>query len=94
MEYHRGGGVGDIIAKAVWNRNNNTTGFSALPGGGGFLDHFSHLGDEAYFWLPQETSARGARVVNLMAMSFDNTALAMIKSYGYSVRCVRDHEGI
>ena len=90
-----GGGAWKIESEAGWNDNyNNTLGFSALPGGGAFIDYFEDMGEQAFFWLPQETGAEGARVVNLKAMSFDNTDLAMIKSYGYSVRCVKDHEGI
>ena len=90
-----GGGAWKIESEAGWNDNyNNTLGFSALPGGGAFIDHFDDIGKQAFFWLPQETGAEGARVVNLKATSYDNTDLAMIKSYGYSVRCVKDHEGI
>jgi uncharacterized protein (TIGR02145 family) len=90
-----GSGVHYILSFVGWEYHSiNATGFSALPGGAAFIDHFDDMGEQAYFWLPQETSASGARVVNLMMSDFDNTSLAMIKFYGYSIRCVRDHEGI
>ncbi len=94
-----GGGVGDVIAKAVWNRNNNTTGFSALPGGRLYSYQeatFEYMGTKAFFWLPQEQSedALGARSVTLSSTDANNTSHSDFKTNGLSVRCVRDHEGI
>ena len=93
MEQHCGGGAWKIESEAGWNDDyNNTTGFSALPGGG--YGTYAGLGTDANFWLPQETYASGARSVNLTASSDDIVSYWNVKSTALSVRCVRDHEGI
>ncbi len=70
----------------------NSSGFSALPSGTRdiSLGIFSALGNNANFWLVNEndsTSAKG------WWLSHDNPALlfsSFKKSYGFSVRCLKD----
>jgi len=95
-----GGGAWKIESEAGWNDdNNNTTGFSALPGGRLYSYQeatFEYMGTKAFFWLPQEQSedALGARSVTLSSADANNTSHSDFKTNGLSVRCVRDHEGI
>jgi uncharacterized protein (TIGR02145 family) len=96
-----GGGAWKIESEAGWNDDyNNTTGFSALPGGRLYSYQeatFEYMGTKAFFWLPQEQSEDallGARSVTLSSTDANNTSHSDFKTNGLSVRCVRDHEGI
>ena len=101
------GSDNDNIAKALattyWNSstntcavgntpdNNNATGFSAWPVGGHVGSSFNGFGYYAYFWSSTEYGSSTAYcrfLTNNSANVYRNTHF---KSYGYSVRCLRDY---
>jgi len=76
---------------------NNSTGFSALPGGFRFYDNgtFYNVGYNGYWWSTTEINTSSAR---FWYMSYDNSYQLYpqpyndkSKSHGFSVRCVRDN---
>jgi uncharacterized protein (TIGR02145 family) len=83
-----------LKAKSGWYNNGNGTddvGFSALPGGFRYSDgSFSGAGDGGYWWSATEYGSGGAyrrgMDCNLDYVSEYN----IVKSYGFSVRCVQD----
>ena len=69
---------------------NNSTGFSALPGGFRSPGGFSKTGDYAFWWTTVESDTFSAwyRFLGYEGTGvyqFDNS-----KSYGFSIRCVKD----
>ena len=72
---------------------NNATGFSAVPAGG-YTGSYSNFGNSAYFWSSTQYSSNNAYYsslgYNAASMERDNSS----KSNGYSVRCLRDAEGL
>jgi len=70
----------------------NSSGFTALPGGGryenGVFNLLSYLG---YWWTATEHSSTNARQ---LSMGWSNTAVSTpspaSKYFGYSVRCIKD----
>jgi len=72
---------------------NNSTGFSALPGGnryssGGAL--FRYLGSDGYWWSSTESGASGAWSRNLNYDKANVSRNSSNKRLGFSVRCLRD----
>ena len=70
--------------------SNNATGFSAVPAGYHYGSSFDNSGSYAYFWSSTECSSsdayyRGLNYHNATVSSYND-----YKSYGYSVRCLRD----
>jgi uncharacterized protein (TIGR02145 family) len=69
----------------------NTYSFTALPGGGRYGDgSFKYLGKNARFWTSSETDTNFARKRSL---NYDEDGVFRItphKSYGFSVRCMKD----
>lgn len=70
----------------------NTSGFTALPGGhrqegGAFVD----IGDNAYWWSSTEGSLISAWGRTLHNNTVNVFTSSTPKSYGYSVRCVKDN---
>jgi uncharacterized protein (TIGR02145 family) len=99
-----------LAAKTHWNTSswtgvignnlsaNNSSGFSALPGGycddDGYGDDdggFYGIGYHGYWWSSTENFSDSAWNCNLSSLdsSFDRN-LYNLKTYGYSIRCVRD----
>jgi uncharacterized protein (TIGR02145 family) len=73
--------------------SNNATGFSALPAGYIYNNFFRGSGYEAYFWSVSEYSDNGASGWMMgNASTYMNTGVYgyVNKSYGCSVRCLRD----
>jgi uncharacterized protein (TIGR02145 family) len=79
-------------AHNAYNGNGtNTSGFSALPGGYRYLDgNFASLGVSGYWWSATEYSATYAWYRNLYYTIATVGRSSTNKTYGYSVRCVRD----
>jgi uncharacterized protein (TIGR02145 family) len=69
----------------------NETGFTALPGGGRDANgSFSSLRDGGFWWTSTEADLYSAWC---RGMTYDNNEVGrgyMYKSYGFSVRCVKD----
>jgi uncharacterized protein (TIGR02145 family) len=77
---------------ALWSTNTgtNTTGFTALPGGGSWSGSFTNVGSHGYWWSATEYDAASAWYRSLR---YSNATVARAydyKLYGFSVRCVLD----
>ncbi len=69
----------------------NTSGFSALPGGGRFsLGTFLSSGDDGYWWSSTESGATEAWSRRLSSLNGNISSYNSHKHFGFSVRCVRD----
>ena len=89
------GGKMKATGTAYWNSPNtdanNDSGFSALPGGYRFLDHsFDGVSYNAYVWSATEDDFNAAWYFSLYASSGDVYRGFLNKSFGASVRCLRD----
>jgi uncharacterized protein (TIGR02145 family) len=78
----------------LWTTNTGTDdyGFSALPGGSrnNNVDGFAGVGDNAFFWSATESGssfARGRILTNFLGTAVRGNGY---KSFGHSVRCLRD----
>jgi uncharacterized protein (TIGR02145 family) len=69
---------------------NNATGFSAVPAGAYYGPPFDGAGSDARFWSSTEYSSSNAYYRNLYYVNAYVTSYGNSKSYGYSVRCLRD----
>ncbi len=90
------GGKMKSIGTAYWNSPNtgatNESGFSALPGGRRYnVGSFSSISSDAFFWSATESASTTAWVRNLnyngglVYVNYSN------KSFGASVRCLRNY---
>ncbi len=70
----------------------NESGFTALPGGNRFrlFGSFESMGHYAYFWSSTEASSGLAWFRDLGYSTSEIFRRGWDKSYGYSVRCVKD----
>jgi uncharacterized protein (TIGR02145 family) len=89
------GGKLKEVGTSSWNSPNtdatNTSLFSALPGGGRLNYGFSgDIGDYGYWWSSVEDDTDDARSHLLNYYSGYAHRLNSNKSYGLSVRCLRD----
>ncbi|MFZ4726743.1 MAG: fibrobacter succinogenes major paralogous domain-containing protein, partial [Paludibacter sp.] len=84
--YTSTGTIGDNITL------NNSSGFSALPGGYRYYDGtYDNIGYYGYWWSSTEGDTTSAW---LRYLTYHNSYLYrnnITKSYGFSVRCVRDY---
>jgi uncharacterized protein (TIGR02145 family) len=85
-----------LRSKTGWNSysgitNEDTYGFSALPGGYRYTDgYFSHAGNFGDWWTATESIAGNAYIRN-MSYYFDSVGEDYnVKGCGYSVRCRLD----
>lgn len=71
---------------------NNSTGFSALPGGSRYPSDgsFSDLGYDGYWWSSTELDGSNAWCRDLYYNNADVLRYDDNKRYGFSVRCLRD----
>jgi uncharacterized protein (TIGR02145 family) len=70
---------------------NNTSGFSALPGGYLHVNGtFYGLGNEAFFWTGSESNLTTAWYRSLKAGHHGVYRAESRRDQGFSVRCVRD----
>ena len=76
----------------IWSTGTDEFGFSALPAGDRYADgtFFDNEGADAFFWSASENNGYSAYTMCLN-FEFDFVGLAYYgKSYGYSVRCLKD----
>jgi uncharacterized protein (TIGR02145 family) len=91
-----GGSPGTQMKKndALWTTNSgtNSSGFSALPGGGRFTNgFFDNLNYNAYFWSATENEYEGyAWLRDVVNFSGDVNRNYEEMSFGASVRCLKD----
>lgn len=89
------GGKMKSTGTSLWQSPNtnatNASGFTGLPGGiGGVTGNFFNIGDLGYWWSSSEYSAYGAW---FRYLSYNSGYVGIEnygKSYGFSVRCLRD----
>ena len=91
------GGILKETGTTHWNSPNtgatNESGFSALPGGYRSYNSdgtFNHVGNYGNWWSSTEYGSSIAYYHNLYYNSAGGARYKNGKSYGYSVRCVRD----
>jgi uncharacterized protein (TIGR02145 family) len=73
------------------NTGTNASGFSALPGGYRVVGSgFGGLSESEYFWDATEVDGLNAKVVNLFQSSATLNPSNILKTGGYSVRCLKD----
>ncbi len=76
-----------------WNSPNtgatNTSGFTALPGGGQLYD-FGQLGDLGNWWASNSLDIENAWTIDLRSYNSEILIDGNIKKIGFSVRCVKD----
>jgi uncharacterized protein (TIGR02145 family) len=84
--YSDPGVIGNDLTK------NNSSGFSALPGGyrSNGDGSFSHIGNDCFFWSTLETDTLGAFSRSLDADDYRFVFNSYLKCYGLSVRLVKD----
>lgn len=87
--------AGVVLKSQVgWYNDGNGTdafGFSALPAGYSIdKDHFYHAGLNADFWSSTEYASKYAYDMYMTYYFEDALVTDFNKSYGYSVRCVKD----
>lgn len=84
-----------IKSKTGWNNNGNgknQSGFTALPGGTRDASEFSSIRAVAAWWSSSETNSDFANGYFLESGYDDFSIVEMHKSFGYSVRCVKDQK--
>ena len=91
------GGKMKSIGTAYWNSPNtvetNESGFSTLPGGYRFFDgNFSNIKNVAFFWSASDYDLYSAFNLDMSYGSgaFAGSTIRAPKSFGPSVRCLRD----
>jgi uncharacterized protein (TIGR02145 family) len=67
----------------------NTSGFSALPAGGGISGSFQFLGTRAFFWTATENGG-SSYFRNLDSGNPRSSRDYTFKTFGFSVRCLQD----
>jgi uncharacterized protein (TIGR02145 family) len=78
------GAIGNDLTK------NNTTGFTALPGGNRYLNgNYSNVGNYGGWWSSAEDSTSGAWI-RYVYYSNSKMYRSYVKEGGFSVRCVKD----
>jgi uncharacterized protein (TIGR02145 family) len=90
------GGKMKETGTTYWNSPNtgatNSSGFTALPGGGRNTNgSFSGVGNEGYWWSSSEIGASGAWNRSLYYGSAQVYRYSYGKSSGFSVRCLKDN---
>ncbi len=69
----------------------NETGFLALPGGLRLYDGtFNGVGGFGYWWSATQGNSTGAWIRGLYSNNFNLGRGSASKSYGFSIRCLRD----
>ena len=70
--------------------DNNATGFSVLPAGYYYYGELKNFGSQAYFWSSTESNAGAAYERQIFYNGTGMGKVSYNKSYGYSVRCLRN----
>jgi len=84
--YYSNGTIGNDLIK------NNTSGFSALPGGYRYYNGtFYYIGSYGRWWSSTEDGTTNAWYRYLIYSNYFLGRSYFTKSYGFSVRCVRDY---
>lgn len=78
-----------------WNNPNtdatNESNFSALPGGSRYQNNtFMNIGQDGYWWFSNEINSYSGRFVNISYNGSGAYNGNQLKSFGHSVRCVKN----
>jgi uncharacterized protein (TIGR02145 family) len=88
------GGKMKSVGTTYWNSPNtgatNESGFSALPGGARYSGGYSGIRGNAFFWSANEFNNSNALYRDLDPGDVDVYRFHQYKSFGTSVRCLRD----
>ncbi len=76
------------LRATTWSSGADKYGFGALPAGNCLSGSYHYFGSYAYFWSSTEDSSSYA--YNLYVDSSNARMFSLKKTYGVSVRCVRD----
>lgn len=68
----------------------NDFGFTALPGGSIYTNNYNSIGTIGYWWSSRESSSSYSRLVRAQSISGLMHSSDLYKSYGISIRCVKD----
>jgi len=77
----------------LWNNNgngNNSSFFTALPGGIKLNSNFYDIGDGAYFWSCTQWTVNQSRRYFYINQNTNINNLSYNDSYGLSIRCIRN----
>ena len=96
-----GGGWGEVYAQSPQSINyqgvarnntgaNNSSGFTALPGGNSWSGSFNSVGSYGNWWSATESSGINAWRRYLNYIEVRSNRGSSNKLYGISVRCVQD----
>lgn len=93
--YRGSGSIGKALkSTSGWNDNlngDNSTGFSAVPGGGRYGNgSFGNLGTDALFWTSSEGGDLFAWYRNLSSSNQGVFRLRDYRKLGFSIRCLKD----
>jgi uncharacterized protein (TIGR02145 family) len=70
---------------------NNNTGFSALPGGYRIIHgEFYDMGARGYWWTSSQINSTTATIRSMYSAYTSIGAYNFFKTYGFSIRCVKD----
>jgi len=89
------GGAMKEIGLTHWATPNagatNSSGFAGLPGGNRYYNGTcSLIGNHGYWWSATQFSTASAYYRPLSYANSDVLSLTNVKTFGFSVRCVRD----
>jgi len=73
-----------------YHESNNSSGFTALPGGFRYDLGFRFAGRLGYWWSSSEASSNEAWMRYLAYAGSKVSRASQLREFGYSVRCVRD----
>ncbi len=82
-----------IKTSTEWQKGegNNSTGFTAFPSGARWPDpKFRNYGTSTFWWTPEELDETSASFILLTMNSHEIYGKKGTKSWGMSVRCVKD----
>jgi len=89
------GGKMKTTGTTIWTSPNtsatNESGFAGLPGGYRYANGtFLNVGDYGYWWSATQDNSTGAWIRGLYSNNFNLGRGSASKSYGFSIRCLRD----
>ena len=83
----------DVIGWSSDGNGNNTSGFSAIPGGYRMPNgSYTYSGSDGSWWSASPSGSSGASLFNLSSTENDVDFHESSRRYGFSVRCIKDIE--
>ena len=83
----------DVIGWSSDGNGNNTSGFSAIPGGYRMPNgSYTYSGSDGSWWSASPSGSSGASLFNLSSTENDVDFHESSRRYGLSIRCIKDTE--